>query len=376
MYENYPYMQSHTIAEIDLSAFEENVQRLKKKLGGSLLLAVVKTNAYGHGIVPISHAAVRAGADRLGVTSVNEGILLRQNGINLPIQLLGAITPEQAQAVVYYQLIAPINSENAAGTISKEAEKMNQRAKVHLKINTGLQRFGIEPENAISFCQKYYHLPGLEWEGAYTHFSDADEGDWETTEDQFQLFLDTVSNLKIHGFTFPILHAGASTIAIEREDMYLDMVRPGTALFGYPPAKRQKEKIDLKMVMTLKSKLIDLRQLSPNREVGYGGNYVTKTAEKIAVLPIGHGDGYKRGLSNRAEVLIKGMRAPIIGTISLDQTFINVTDIPDVKIGDEVILIGTQKNESITASELAAIIGSNTDEVLSSLMARIQRENK
>ncbi|MDY7043587.1 alanine racemase [Virgibacillus sp. M23] len=364
---------SHTIAEVNLTAFRYNIIMVKKQLKNCMMMAVVKTNAYGHGIVPIAQEAIQAGADRIGVTSVEEGSLLRQCGIHVPIHILPPITSSQAKDVVYHHLTATISSVDIAESISKMAVRQQKRMPVHLKLNTGLQRFGIEPNDALSFCKACYHLPGLSWEGIFTHFSSADEGDWSTTENQFHLFTQTTKKLHEAGYSFPVHHVGASTIAIEREDMHLDMVRTGIALYGYTPDRRQDKLISLNRVLSLKSKLIHIRSLPPGSSVGYGGEYVTKANEKIGVLPIGHGDGFKRLLSNNGLVLVKGQCVPIIGTISLDQTFVNLTAIPNVHEGDEVVIIGSQHEQIISARDIADWIHSNIDEVLASLMSRIKR---
>ncbi|MEW9677565.1 alanine racemase [Lentibacillus sp. L22] len=362
-----------TIAEININAFKENLTKLKQIAKNSNLLAVIKTDGYGHGIVPIGHAAVQAGADRLGITTVAEGALLRESGVKNPIQLLSAITPEQAGAVVANQLTASISSSQIAIAISNEAKKQGTTAAVHLKIDTGLHRFGVNPEQAVAVCRSCFSLPGLYWEGIYTHFSCADEGDWQTTNQQFHLFTTTVSDLDKHGFHFPLHHVAGSTITMKRNDWHLDMVRPGIALFGYHPDRRQQNILPLKPVLTLKSKILQVRELPPHTPVGYGGEYVTKTTEKIAVVPIGHGDGYQRILSNKGEMLVKGNRAGIVGTISLDQTLINVTGISDVNEGDEVVIIGEQGDDDIPAYEIADWMNSIVDEVLASLMERIPR---
>ncbi|WP_404454795.1 alanine racemase [Virgibacillus necropolis] len=370
-------LKSHspTIAEIDLTAFKENIQILKKGIKKNcMLLAVVKTNAYGHGTVPIGREAVHAGADRLGVSSVEEGALLRESGIDIPIHILSSVTSDQAADVVHYGLTASVSSQQLAKAISEAATNQGKIATVHLKIDTGLHRFGVEPDRVIDFCKSCYHLQGLEWEGVYTHFSSADEEDWMTTKKQFTLFMETVLKLNEQGFTFPIRHVGGSMIAMERPDMHLDMVRPGIALFGYHPAPRLHNRVSLKPVMKLKSKLIHIRELPPNTPIGYGGDYVTTSNEKIAIVPIGHGGGYQRVLSNKGEMLVKGHRARIVGTISLDQTFIDVTNIPDVVEGDEVVLIGNQGEEAISAREVAGRMESIVDEVLSGLTERIRRE--
>lgn len=310
-------------------------------------MAVVKTNAYGHGILQISRAAVNTGADRIGVTTVEEGVLLRENGIGIPIHILSSILPDRAADIVTYRLTASVSSGELAQALSKEAVKQNQKAYAHLKIDTGLHRFGIEPKEVGAFCRSFYNLPALEWEGVYTHFSSADEGDWETTKRQFLLFQNTMTKLEEKGFYFPVQHVGGSTIAIERSDMHLDMVRVGIALFGYHPTPRQIKMITLKPVMKLTTKVLHIKHLPAGTPVGYGGTYITKTGETLAILPIGHGDGYKRALSNKGTVLVAGKRAKIVGTISLDQTIIDITDIPDVYEGDEVVLIGKMGADTI-----------------------------
>lgn len=366
--------QWQTVAEVNLTAFHKNVKAIRKKIKeDSKLLAVIKTNAYGHGIVPIAKEAVKAGADRLGVTTIEEGTLLRKNGIMLPIHLLSGIHPEQAEEVVRNHLIASINSSDVAQAINQVAYQLNKTMPVHLKLDTGLHRFGMSVQQALQFFRDHNDLKNLYWEGIYTHFSHSDEGDWVTTEKQFRLYKETVKQLEEEDYRFQMKHVGASTIAIERKDMHLDMVRPGIALFGYQPSPRQKDRIELKPVLSLKTRIIQLHDLPEETKIGYGGMYTTKGNEKIAILPIGHGDGYKRRLSNNGYVLVKGKFAKIIGTIALDQTFVNVTNIPNVEVGDEVILIGSQGENQITARDIANWIDSNVDEVLASLMERVKR---
>lgn len=362
-----------TIAEINLDAFCHNINQFKKHAQDVLMLAVVKTNAYGHGVLRVSQEATRAGVDRLGVTTVEEGAYLRANGIMCPVQLLSTVPPEQARDIVTYDLIPSVSTAHFLQTLSEEAEKAKKTVPVHLKIDVGLHRFGMAPEEALPFCRNNAALPGVTFEGIYTHFPSADEAEWETTERQFATFQQTVRELENEGYHFPIKHVGASTIALERPDMYCDMIRPGIALFGYTPEERQESILRLKPVLQLKSALIRVRKIPKNSGVGYGTSFIADSEQKIAVVPIGHGDGYSRSLSNNGEVLVHGKRAPIIGTISLDQTFIDVTDIPDAQEGDEVVLIGRQENEEITARDVAAWMDSIIDEVLASLLERIRR---
>ena len=362
-----------TIAEIDLSAFSHNLNQFKNLAPDILLLAVIKTNAYGHGVFRIAQEAIDAGADRLGITTVEEGAYLRVNGVTSPIHLLCTVPFEQIKDIVTYDFIPSISTLEFAEKLSEEAEKAGKIIPVHAKIDVGLHRFGMAPEETGSFFRSSGSLPGISFEGIYTHFSEADEANWDMTERQFSLFQHTVGDLEEEGYHFPIKHVGASTIALERPDMYGDMIRPGIGLFGYTPDIRQENMIPLKPVLALKSKVLRVRKVPMNDGIGYGGNFVTGKECKIAIIPIGHGDGYSRFLSNKGEVLIRGKRAPIIGTISLDQTFVDVTAVPNVAEGDEVVLIGKQGYEEITAREVAVWMGSIVDEVLASLSERIER---
>lgn len=366
------YLNQQTVAEVNLNYLQDNIKILKELIGPRLLLAVLKTNAYGHGLELAAQAAVTADADRIGVTTVEEGITLRNHGIQIPIHLLSPPPVEAAEAIVQFQLIAPVSTRILAQALHKSALKLNKKATVHLKINTGLQRFGLDPEEAVNFLQSVYWLHGLYWEGVYTHFSNADEGDWRQTEKEFHLYLNTVKELKAKGFQFLLHHAGASTIALERKDMYLDMVRPGIALFGCYPAARQRKIADLKTVMSVKTRLIEVRHVKPEKKIGYGNAYVTSTNEKIGVLPVGIGDGFRESLTN-GEVLIRGQRAKVVGSISLDQTFVNVTSIPGAKVGDEVTIIGRQGNEQIRAETIAAKTNGKTEAVLACIMPRVSR---
>ncbi|GAA0447065.1 alanine racemase [Lentibacillus halophilus] len=367
-----------TKAEVNLANFRENVKTFRRIAddAGTLLMAVIKTNAYGHGLVPIAHAAIKAGADRLGVTTMEEGVLLRENDIDAPIHLLSPIIPEQAEDTVTYDLTASVSSCEQAKAIHTAAISQQKIVPVHLKVDTGLHRFGIAPEYALDFCRWCYHLSGLYWEGIYTHFSTANNKYRKTTEAQFTLLMDTITGLNDYGYHFPIRHAGASTIALRRPDMHLDMIRPGIALFGYTPDIQHQALTSIRPVMSLKSRILQVRSLPPGTPVGYGGSYITTERETLAVVPVGHGHGYKRALSNNGEVLIRGMRAAIVGEISLDQLIVRITHINGVSEGDEVVLIGEQGADEIFAREIAEHAQTIVDDVLSSLMERVYRVYK
>ena len=362
-----------TMATIDLNTFKRNLRRLKEHTRSDYFLAVVKTNAYGHGIVPIARAAIEAGADWLGITTLEEGIKLRESGIEVPMLLLSDSFTSQVPDIVAYDLTVSVSSALLAKKLSEEAIKQHRLVRAHLKIDTGLHRFGLSSYEALTFCEECYDLEGVHWEGVFSHFSDADEGNWEKTERQFTLFQTTVAELAHYGFEFPIKHVAGSTITIERSDMHLNMVRPGIALFGYHPSPSQKSLLTLTPVMQLATNILSLKEVPAGTSVGYGGNYVTKKDEKLAVLPIGLGDGFSRVLSNKGYVLVGGQKANIVGNISLDQTIIDVTHIPNVNAGDIVVIIGKMGEEEITAEEIAGWMGSIVDEVLACFTDRIPR---
>lgn len=362
-----------TVAVIDLAAMRSNVKALKKLAGGKLFMAVVKTNAYGHGAVQAARAALQAGAGRLGVSLVEEGAILREAGITAPIHVLSAASPDQAKDIVEFNLIASVSSASLARELNAAAAAGGKKIKVHLKLDTGLHRFGVLPEDSPGFCEKVYGLPNLEWEGAYTHLSSADEGDWELTEQQVNLFKKALKNLEGRGYSFPVKHVGGSTIAIERPDMHFDMVRPGIALFGYCPSPRQEKLVRLEQVMSIKTRIAQVRDLPAGTPVGYSGAYRTGKDTRVAVLPVGFGDGYSRAVSGKAEVLVGGKRCRLAGKVSLDQVLVDLEPVPEAGEGDEVVLLGRQGGDMITGREMAEWMNGIPDQVVSTLTARMPR---
>ena len=362
-----------TVAEIDLVALKNNVKTLRKLTQGIKFMAVVKADAYGHGSVEAGKAVLQAGADRLGVSFVEEAALLREAGITAPIHVLSAVAPDQAKDIVDYGLIASISSVRFAKELSSAAASSQKTLKVHLKLDTGLHRFGILPEDVLCFCEEVYSSPYLEWEGIFTHLSTADEGVWDIAEKQVDLFKKIVEELKKHGCRFPTKHVGGSTVNIERPDMHFDMVRPGISLFGYCPAPRQERMVKLEQVMSIKTRIIQVRKLPAHTHVGYGGNYCTRSDTRVATLPIGFGDGYSRSLSGKAEALIRGRRCKLAGKVSLDQILVDLEPVPEAEEGDEVVLLGRQGDDMITGREMAAWMNGIPDQVVSTLTARMPR---
>lgn len=365
-----------TVADINLTALYKNFETLKKRINEkSLTMIVVKADAYGHGLVQISREVIKLGADRLGVATVEEGVKLRKAGITHPIHLLGSFPFNQVEEVVLNNLIASVSDEILAMEINNQSKKLNKKTKVHLKINSGLNRFGINPKNTLSFCENYYSLPHLVWEGIYTHFSQADSRDWSTTDEQFYQFKTLVNKLEANGFCFPVKHVANSTLIIENPEYHLDMVRLGVALYGAYPNKNQENLIQLYPVMNITSSIISIREVNKNNFVGYGKEYFTgEKCKKIAIIPIGSADGYKSILSKDGRIIVNDRLVRIFGGISLDFTMIDVTGINNVHLNQKVTLLGASKNKFITINDMALWANLIPDEIFISISQRVRKE--
>ncbi|MGM8365250.1 alanine racemase [Virgibacillus sp. W0181] len=360
-----------TQMRISLPLLKQNINIIKKEIEPKILLGVVKANATGHDILSISNILIDEGINRLAVTTVEEGVFLREKGIDVPILVLGSALPNQAKEIVNYNLTTTISAEALLSEVSKLAVQTNKTVSVHLKLDTGLHRYGILPEDIIAFCEEWYYAPNIKWEGIYSHFSNADIADWYTTDEQFNTFNHVVNELSALGFTFQIKHIGGTAVVF-RKKYHLDMVRVGIGLFGYPPIDDENFK-KLKPVLTIASQIVQIKNISKGTPIGYGGNYITSRDEKIALIPLGHSNGYKRGYAKEGYALVNGKKAKIVGAISLDQALLNVTDIEDVSVGDEVVVLGYQGDQHLSANELANWIDSSSDEVLGSWSDRLLR---
>ncbi len=362
-----------TFAEVDLEALRHNVGLLKERSQGRLFLAVIKDNGFGHGIGPSAKAVLEAGADRLGVCTLEEAAILREEGLTVPIHLLTPILESQAFEVLKLDVVPAVSSISVACSLNEAAARLNKKIKVHLKVDTGLHRFGVLPEKTLPLCEAVYHKPYLVWEGVYTHLASADNQDWVSCQRQIDLFKDIVKKLALNGFEFPIKHVGASSVAIERPEFHFDMIRPGVALFGLYPSIHQKKIVQLKPVLSLKTQIAEVRCLAKGSTIGYGETFRLEKNSRIATLPIGFGDGINRRLKKNGEVLIKGQRCKYVGNICLDLALIDLSPVPNADIGDEVVLIGQQEKDHISVQEICTWSDGIVDEVVCSLSSRIQR---
>ena len=327
-------------AEINLGAIKNNLTKIRKHIQPTAkLCAVVKANAYGHGAVEVAKVAEEVGADFLAVATVEEGLQLRHADFKLPILVLGLIPETAIQISIRNELTMTVCDFDFAKKISDCATKENILAKVHLKVETGMGRIGIFPDDAVEVAEKISKLPNVELEGIFTHFSDADSIDKTFTYKQLEIFKNTCEKISARGVKIKIRHIAESAAILEIPDAHLDMVRSGIITYGLYPSAEVQKTIQLQPAMKLKAKIVYLKKISAGTSIGYGREFVAKKNSVIATLPLGYADGYIRAYKNFS-VEVRGKLAPIAGRVCMDQVMIDVTEIPGVKVGDEVILFG------------------------------------
>ncbi|ANF96026.1 alanine racemase [Paenibacillus bovis] len=369
-----------TRAEINLDALRANYEAFRHNLpDATKLLLCVKANAYGHGAVEVSRELERLGADYLSVAFLDEAIELRQHGVRLPILVLGYTGPEAVEVAYEYDVTLNVFTEEVLEAISQlPIDASGRKLKAHIKIDSGMGRLGLFPENAPDFIVKAFQVPVLEIEGMFTHFAKADEHDKSYTLMQYERFQQVDRELRRLGYTIPIIHTGNSAAAIDTPELSPQMIRVGIALYGlYPSTEVNKQVIDLTPVMTVKTAVSYLKTLPAGSGVSYGTRYFTGNEEKIATLPVGYADGYSRMLSGKAQVLIRGHRVPVIGTICMDQCMVSLKSFAEsaeeIQIGEEVVLIGRQQEQTITADDLASALGTINYEIICMLASRVPR---
>ena len=356
-------------AEVDLDAVARNVRLLKGQANGAALMAVVKANAYGHGAVPVGRAALAAGADRLGVICVDEGEQLRRAGIGAPILVMGYTPATDAARLVELSLAATVASRETAEALAGAAAQRGVRLAVHLKVDTGLNRYGLTPVEALALADWLRGVSSLEVEGLFSHFASADEADKGYTLDQYARFRQVAEKLD----WVPIRHVSNTASLLDMPDLSLEMVRPGLGVCGLYPSSEVRRDLGLAPALALKSRIVRLNALDPGDSVSYGRTWRAARPSLIGVVMCGYADGLPRGLSNRGSVLVRGQRVPIVGRVCMDMCMVDVTEVPDVATADEVVLIGRQGEEEIGADEVANLAGTISYEILSAISARVPR---
>ena len=356
-------------AEIDLDALALNVKALNRQAGAAALAAVVKANAYGHGAVPVAQAALEAGADRLAVICVDEGEQLRRAGIQAPILVMGHSPAGDAARIVQLRLTPTVNSREMALALAAQAETAGVVQPVHLKVDTGLNRYGLPPQEVVALAEALRKMAPLEVEGIYTHFASADEDDNSFTMEQYRAFLATADRLP----WIPVRHVSNTATLLDCPEMSLGMVRPGVGIYGIYPSPRANRSLELRPVLSLKSRLARLTCLSPGDGVSYGRTWRANRPSLIGLVMCGYGDGLPRVLSNRGSMLVRGRRAPIVGRVCMDMCMLDVTDIPEVAEGDEVVVIGVQGGSEIPAEELGEMCDTISYEIMCGISQRVPR---
>lgn len=362
--------------EIDLDKLASNIKNIRKKIKKeSLLMAIVKADAYGHGSIMCSKIFLENGADRLGVSTIEEGVELRKAGIKEPILILNYIPKNQLQYLIKYDLIATIYNLNTARSLNNLAREAGKIVDIHIKLDTGMNRLGFPAteDATIDEILTLGEMDNLNIEGVYSHFCRADEANKEFTQLQYRRFMDFTRRLEDAGLDLGLKHISNSAGIINFPDYNLDMVRAGIILYGlYPSAEIDRNSIDLGAVLELRSRISHIKSLEAGVGIGYGHKYITKEEEKIATIPIGYGDGFTRMLSNKGSVYIKDKEYAIVGNICMDQMMITAKLDDEIEVGDEVLLL-SEKYEKISADSLAELLNSINYEVLCMFSRRIPR---
>ena len=365
-------------ADIDLDAVQFNFDQMSKNIPqGTKIMAVVKTDAYGHGAVPL--ASFMEPCEKLwgfATATVDEAVELRQAGIKKPILILGYTFPECYTHIVKNEIRQTIFTLDMAKALSNEAVRQNKKAYIHIKLDTGMGRIGYQnAKEAAADAEKISKLPMLEIEGVFTHFANADTSSQENTLRQLEKFDEMIEAMEAVGVTFSLKHCANSAGIIELTERKFDLVRAGIISYGlWPSDEVKKDVVQLKPILSLKSHVVYVKEVEPGCAVSYGSTWVAEEKRKIATIPIGYGDGYPRSLSNKGYVLIKGCKAPITGRVCMDQMMVDVTDIPEeIRVGDRVTLIGQDGNLTITAEEIGDLSGRFNYELVCDLGNRIPR---
>ncbi len=364
-----------TRATIDLGAIRRNVRVLRAMVGPVVgLMAVVKADAYGHGAAPVARACLAAGAAWLAVATVDEGVALRHAGIDAPTLVLGPSDPAEYPDALAHGLAFVVGSHKSAALAAAAARALDVTARVHVKVDTGLSRFGIPAARAVEEIAAIATLPDLLLEGIYTHLASSEEPDKTPARAQLALFMDVLDRLEGRGVRAPLHHASNSGAILDLPEARLDLVRPGIALYGYHPAGPGADARGLRPALTLRTRLARVEDAPAGVGVSYNHTFRTARPSTLGLVPLGYADGLPRLLSNRGHMLVGGRRCPIVGRVCMDQTVLDVTDAPGVAEGDEVVVIGGQGHEYIGADEIGAHAGTNSYETLCRVPPRVPRD--
>lgn len=366
-------MYRPTWAEVDLSAVRDNIKAIRVRVGANVrIMPAIKADGYGHGAVAVSKACLKAGADALCVACIEEAIILRNAGIGAPILILGCSTDDAAAEIVQNDITATVCNIEFARNLSDVAQKQHKNARVHVKVDTGMGRIGIRPEKVLEFVSELKSLPGLSVEGMFTHFPTSDETDRSFTLSQIETMRKLRDALKRQGAGTLMVHASNSAGILAFPEANFDAVRPGIMIYGCYPSSEVEKSVPIREAMIVKTRIVFLKESDAGTTISYGRTHALKRKSKVATLPIGYGDGYPRLLSNRGEAAIRGVRVPVIGRVCMDQIMVDVTDVPGVQVGDEVVLYGGGY-DYLNMSRVAESIGTISYELFCNLGCRVPR---
>lgn len=363
-----------TWAEIDLSAIAHNVREIRRVTHPRAeIMAVVKANAYGHGVLPVATTALANGANSLAVAIPEEGALLREHGISAPILILGLTLPEQAEEVVRFNLMPAVATWESALALSRAACLAGRPVNIFVKLDTGMHRIGLQHHEAVSFIKRLLTLKGVVLQGLFTHYSMSDMRDKDYTFQQFSCFQQIVEDLYSQGIHVPLKSTANSAAVIDLPDTHLDIVRPGIILYGLAPSDEVGAGLSLIPAMQFKTRVIYVKKVPSGSKISYGGTHTTSQETVIATLPVGYADGYNRLLSNQGEVLIQGTRCPVVGRVCMDQITVDVTHLPSVSLGEEAVLFGKQGRAEISIDEIADKLHTINYEIVCAVSGRVPR---
>jgi len=369
-------MNRPTRAEVDLSAIRDNIRLIRERVGPAVkIIPAVKADGYGHGAVEASGACLDGGADALAVANVDEGIQLREAGfswLDVPILILGCSEPAVAGEIVRYDIASTCCDLEFANALSGAAYSQEKIASVHIKVDTGMGRIGVAAEEAVEFAAKVAAMPALSVDGVFTHFPCSDEADRLYTSAQIARFAKVISDIRALGGKPFLAHASNSGAILAYPEADLDAVRPGIMTYGSYPSPEVARSIAIREALTLRTRIVFVKEVEAGATVSYGRTHTLKRHSRVATLPIGYGDGYPRLLSNKGEVAVRGARVPIIGRVCMDQCLADVTDVPGVQVGDEVVLYGGGY-DYLSVSTVAEKVGTISYELLCNISKRVPR---
>lgn len=362
-----------TFAEIDLSAIAHNVNAVKKRVHPAQVMAVVKADAYGHGVIPVARTAIANGASYLGVALIEEGIELRNNGFEQPILIFGGTIESQLKDFMTFNVEATVYTRAIALAFSSLSKQYQTPVTIHVKVDTGMGRVGVPWQDAVDFIEYVTSLEGIELKGLYTHFATSDERDKSFANLQFERFQRVIAQLEAKNIHIPLKHAANSGAILDLPETYLDLVRPGVMMYGYYPSDETTESIKLKPAMTFKSSVSYVKHVPAGTSVSYGRKFIAKQPTKIVTIPVGYADGYNRRLTNKGRVTIRGKQYPVVGRVCMDLILADIGDNDSIEVGDEVILFGRPEKNAFTVYDICTLIDTIPYEVTCWVSRRVPR---